>query len=191
MIFLRVLIATLAVFALAAVATATAPAKPSRPTVLSAPEAKSAIPFSRLRLLARKYVNFKIFRKEITKEVGKEALHELLVEGRCSALLPARFFCPSKPPVWGLGFALNWGGRSPGVWNSPSSPRRLIRLQNGGVYTLRPGVLYWLTCYAYGDKVSDGGIVTRLWYRLRSRGWVNDGWVDTGTNYVIPGVRHC
>jgi hypothetical protein len=48
-----------------------------------------------------------------------------------------------------------------------------------------------LTCYAYGQTITDGGIRTSLWYRLTTGVWINDGWIDTGTDSVIPGVRRC
>lgn len=181
------------VFALAAATASAAPARESawRPAVSSGPTTVQAPPRTWLRTLARVFVTWKERHGEVATEVGEELFKEWLREEKCSNLLPAPFFCRPRPSIWGVGFALSWHGRSPGVWTSPRSPRQLVRRRNGSVYGLTPGVLYWLTCYARGDRVSDGGIVTNLWYRLPSRGWVNDGWLSTGTNSPIPGVRRC
>jgi len=162
------------------------------PNSADAQTAERAVPLGRWwRTLARRYVNRKVIAKEVGKQAAEHALEEWLLNGKCSSLLPAQYFCPRTPLRWGLGYALTWGGRQPGVWTSPSSPRRLVRLTDGTVYALRVGTLYWLTCHVRGDLVTDGGIRTNLWYRLRSGGYVNDGWLQTGTNSVIPGVRSC
>jgi hypothetical protein len=77
---------------------------------------------------------------------------------------------------------MSFGGLVPGVWTSPSSPRRAFA-------RLRPGDLYYFSCYAYGDRPSDG---TSLWHRLvTTGGYVNDAWLDTGTVYPIAGEPHC
>jgi hypothetical protein len=162
-----------------------------RPATSHVPNSVQAPPRTWLRTLARVFVTWKERHGEVATEIGEELFKEWLREEKCSNLLPAPFFCPPRPSIWGVGFALSWHGRSPGVWTSPNSPRQLVRLRNGATYGLTPGVLYWLTCYVRGDRVTDGGIATNLWYRLPSRGWVNDGWVNTGTNYPIPGVRRC
>lgn len=101
--------------------------------------------------------------------------------------LPRSYFCPRSKSIWyrwGLGYALSWRNKAPGAWNSPSWPRHIV-------YVMTPGRLFWLTCWTRGDTVTDGGIVTNLWYRMPSGNYVNDGWVDTGTNNPILGVRHC
>lgn len=162
----------------------------------AAPAAAQATP-ALLRSLARLFVHWKEQHGEVATEVGTELLKEYLRGEKCSNLLPAPFFCPAPNPVtprispWGVGYALTWHGGREFVWDSPSSPRSVIRFSNGSTYTLTPGKLYWLTCYAYGDTATDGGISTNLWYRMPSGGWVNDGWVETATNNPIPGVRHC
>jgi hypothetical protein len=144
-----------------------------------------------LRNLARRHLNWKVNARRATKAAASGALKRWLSERECSPLLPSEFFCPEEPLQWGVGQALTWNGRVPGVWTSPSSPREPVRLESGAPYTLRSGVLYWLTCYAWGDRGRDTWIGTSLWYRLRSGGYVNDGWLETGTNDVIPGVRRC
>lgn len=149
-----------------------------------------------LKNLAREFLEWKAEHGEVAQEVATEALKEWLREEKCSNLLPAPFFCRSqvahpKPVHWGAGYALSWNGLREVVWTQPRSPRAPVRLANGSRYTLTPGTLYWLTCYSRGDTVTDGGIRTNLWYRLPSGGWVNDGWLQTGTNNVIAGVGHC
>jgi hypothetical protein len=169
----------------------THPHVPARQDVADRSAASEAVPTQWLKSLARRYFAWKE-EHEGTDEVAKQLLEAYLENDKCSSLLPAMFFCPAKSPpplkppraFWGSGFALSWHGASPGSWSAPRMPRHVIR-------ALTPGVLYSLTCWASGSVVTDGGIVTKLWYRLPGGGWVNDGWVDTGTNGVIPGVAHC
>ena len=146
------------------------------------------IPFW-IKNVAKRLLDRQVRVGEVTKEFAKEAVAEWVRSGAkvCPSYLPAPYFCPRKQTIWsrwGVGYALRWRGRVPGAWTSPTSPRRLV-------YAMTPGVPYWLTCYTRGDTVSDGGIVTSMWYRLRSGSYVNDGWFETGTNSVIPGVTHC
>jgi hypothetical protein len=161
------------------------------------PEVATAIPIPNwltrtLRSLGRRVLtkeNIKRYGKKAGKEIAEQAFDSWVQSAGsdCPTFLTVRFFC-TRPPTtqarWGVGQALTWRGRVPGTWSSPG----VVRSIRG---SLRVGAFYWLTCYAYGDLVSDGGISTRLWYRLRSGVWVNDGWVDTGTNDVIPGVSRC
>jgi hypothetical protein len=142
-----------------------------------------------IRNVARRLVNRKVRIGELPKEIAKEGLSEWLRSGAelCPSYLPGPYFCPVRKVIWsywGVGYALTWHGQVPGAWTSPRSPRRLVK-------AMKVGVAYWLTCWTRGDLVTDGGIATRLWYRLRSGSFVNDGWFETGTNSVIPGVRHC
>jgi hypothetical protein len=178
-------ICVLAVIALAAGVTPAADVAAARP---DATTHATAIPLS-IKNVARRLVHRKVEIGEIPREVAKEGISEWLRSGAklCPSYLPAPFFCPHRKVVWsywGVGYALSWHNRVPGAWSSPSSPRRLV-------YAMTVGVPYWLTCWTRGDRVTDGGIVTRLWYRLRSGNYVNDGWFETGTNGVIPGVAHC
>jgi hypothetical protein len=171
------------------------PAAAAQPQVTGrvAQSDRLAAPPPWLKSLARLFVQWKEEHGEVAGEVGKELLKEWLKNEKCSNLLPAPYFCPSASSptaLWGRGYALTWRGKREAVWNSPTSPRSVV-YRNGIVYVLTPGTLYLLTCYARGDTASDGGISTNLWYRLPSGGWVNDGWVQTGTNSVIPGVAHC
>jgi hypothetical protein len=93
-------------------------------------------------------------------------------------------FCRPEPQGMVTGVSLIWNGKWPGVWSSPSSPRTLL-------HGLGPGYLQKTTCYRYGDRASDGVIATRLWYRLEGGGYVNDGFLETGTNAPVPGSRPC
>jgi hypothetical protein len=142
-----------------------------------------------LRNLGRRVLN-KEFAKRMGKKAAKNAAEEAfdlwLDSGAtdCPQFLPEKYFCNETPARWGVGQALSWRGRSPGTWSSPVSPRRYLG-------SLPVGGFFWLTCFWYGDLVTDGGIRTSLWYRLSNNYWVNDGWVDTGTNSVIKGVRRC
>jgi hypothetical protein len=178
--------------ALSISAAAASPSSTARPGwVRSQPHVgvrEAAIPLW-IRNVARRLVNFKIEIGEVPKHIAKEGLTDWLHSGAkfCPSYLPAPYFCPQRKVVWsrwGVGYALSWHRRVPGAWTSPRSPRRLV-------YAMRVGVPYWLTCWTVGDRVSDGGIITNLWYRLPSGSYVNDGWFETGTNSVIPGVRHC
>jgi hypothetical protein len=175
-----------------AVAAAASPSSTARPEfVASHPQVGDrplAIPFW-IRNVGRRFVIRKIRIGEIPRKVGEEGLKEWLRSGakQCASYLPAPYFCPRRQAIWsrwGVGYALSWNGRVPGAWTSPTSPRRIVK-------AMRVGVAYWLTCWTRGDRVSDGGIVTNLWYRLPSGSYVNDGWFETGTNSVIPGVGHC
>jgi hypothetical protein len=161
------------------------------------PDVARAIPIPEwmtrtLRSLGRRVLtkeNIKRYGKKAGKEIAEEAFDSWIESAGsdCPRFLTVRFFCErpsSVPDRWGVGRALTWGGRSPGAWSSPYRQRTFRG-------ALRVGLFYWLTCYAYGQTITDGGISTALWYRLTSGVWVNDGWIDTGTNSVIPGVRRC
>jgi hypothetical protein len=153
----------------------------------SAAQTGFRIPFW-MRTLATRYLNRRVRIGEISGEVAKHALFEWShSRGEFCQILPGRFFCPARPQVitrWGIGYALSWNGNSPYAWTSPTWPR-IAR------FVLTPGYAFWLTCYTYGDRVTDGGIKTSLWYRLTGGTYVNDGWVETGTNAPIAGMSHC
>lgn len=167
-----------------------ASAVPATSTESPAPRAQEAqlSPAARwFRNVARRYLTRKVDARRITKKVAKEAFKEWLESEAtsCPSPLPDRFFCPEEPSRLGVGIALRLGDRLPGVWTSPVSPRRLLG-------PLRQGGLYWLSCHRYGDRSVDGVVATSLWYRLLDGGgWVNDGWLYTGTDDPISGVKPC
>lgn len=186
-----VLLATLCAVLACAAAAAAQPRVEAGPVSVR-PQASAAtggfrIPFW-MRTLASRYLNRRVKIGEISAEVAKHALFEWShSRGEVCSLLPNRFFCPARPQLitrWGIGYALQWNGRWPYSWSSPASPRKAL-------WILTPGNAFWLTCYTYGDRVTDGGIVTSLWYRLTNNTFVNDGWVETGTNAPIAGMSHC
>jgi hypothetical protein len=93
-------------------------------------------------------------------------------------------FCVQRT-VWGLGQALWYNGRRPGVWSRTVRPRHEVN------QPLVANVVYDLTCWALGERVNGPYGSTDLWYRVVSGGYVSDALLYTGTNYVYPGVRHC
>jgi len=122
---------------------------------------------------------------------AKAAAKAFIRSGACKAVLPAKL-CnlgsrpARRPSTWGLGLAVRLpNGRVPGVWNSPSS----VRHQLGSPLT--PGSFYYLTCWTLGQRIAGPFGATTLWYRLTNRGYVSDALLYTGTNDVVPGVRHC
>jgi hypothetical protein len=145
-----------------------------------------------LRTLGRRVLNkenIKRYGKKAGKEIAEQAFDSWVESAGsdCPRFLTVRFFCDrpaSVPARWGVGRALSWRGGTPGAWSSPYQGRRFTG-------SLRVGWFYWLKCFGYGQTITDGGIATDLWYRLPSGEWVNDGWLDTGTNDAIPGVRRC
>lgn len=103
----------------------------------------------------------------------------------CPDPLPKWFFCSSAPkPRWGRGLALGIGGQGPGEFYSQWSPQNPPRV-------LRPGFVFWLTCWSEGAEINNGVNRSNLWYRLTNGLWVSDGWLYTGTNYPLSGVAHC
>ena len=115
----------------------------------------------------------------------RTALSRYSSSGGSTCLRPiAVSFCRPEPRGVVTGVSLIWNGRRPGVWSFPSSPRKLLRV-------LGAGHVQKTTCYAYGDRASDGVIATRLWYRLEGGGFVNDGFLETGTNAPVPASRPC
>lgn len=156
-------------------------------------------PFLRwLKPLARHHVHTKIEIGEFPKHAALHALKHWSEswdhsEGEqvrsCSRYLPARFFCapPQRYYRLGVGYAIPWNDRRPAAWSSPTWPRYV----RGYLYEWR---LYWLSCWTGGDTlfVPYRNIKSNLWYRLLVSGYyVNDAWLDTGTNYRIRGVRQC
>jgi hypothetical protein len=103
----------------------------------------------------------------------------------CPDPLPRWFFCRRPPESrWGRGMALEIGGRWAGEFYSPGQPRNPPRI-------LRPGFVFWLTCWSAGARIDNGVFTSNLWYRLTDGLWVSDGWLYTGTNQPISGVAHC
>jgi hypothetical protein len=186
------LVVAAAVLALSLGATAASAHAPRESVAPRLQGTENRVPIAQwLRNLARQYLDWKVNARRVTKAGATWAFRRWVSEQKCSPLLPTEFFCPEEPPRWGVGQGLSWNGRVAAVWSSPVSPRTPVRVSTGAPDTLRPGVLYWLTCYARGDWARDTWIDTNLWYRLRSGGYVNDGWLLTGANDVIPGVRPC
>ncbi len=52
----------------------------------------------------------------------------------------------------------------------------------------RPGERIAIECQVQGDWVDGRWGCTNLWDRIPGRGYVSDGWVDTGTNGPLKGV---
>jgi hypothetical protein len=169
---------------------AAAPGATARPVAAARP-ARSA-PFripSWIKNLAHDLGDFRESLGDVPKEVVKHGLEDWLRSGGtyCPFFLPSRYFCPRQHSVWsywGVGYALSFGGKVPGAWSTPYKNRTFA-------YPLEPGKPFWLTCWTYGQRSSDGDHVTGLWYQLTDGFWVNDAWLDTGTNFRIPGVSHC
>lgn len=102
----------------------------------------------------------------------------------CSAL-PFKFFCAPPPSrVWGRGMALRIDGDVPGQFAYPSA-----QIRSSG--SLVPGVVYWLTCWSAGPRITNHAQWSTLWYQLTNKYWVSDAWLDTGTFNALPGVAHC
>jgi len=177
-----------------AVAVAGPASASARPLEAARPEAGAALlqpipPF--LRNVARRFVRqppANLARRAGRKAIRTAAEEFLESDGeQCGYPLPETF-CDRRPIAgrvrWGVGQALLYNGRPPGVWNRPSTPRSLIG-------ALVPNAVYYLTCWTLGDRVSGPFVSTDLWYRLVSGGYVSDALLYTGTNDVITGVRHC
>jgi hypothetical protein len=141
-----------------------------------------------IKNLAERYAEWRERYRDLALEVAKHGLQEWARSDgtECPWFLPASYFCPTtnKWSYWGVGYAVQWGGRVGGIFNRPSGRRYRWGL-------LRPGRLFWLTCYTSGDKSWDGRVYSTLWYRLPGGGYINDAWVETGTNDVVPGVSPC
>lgn len=67
-----------------------------------------------------------------------------------------------------------------------SEPRTATR-----VSWLRPGERVAIECQVQGDWVDGRWGRTNLWDRIPGRGYVSDGWGDTGTNGPLKGVPTC
>jgi hypothetical protein len=162
------------------------------PAVTATANAPQGIPstlFTRFKVMLPRYAKFNSRVKKFVEEAGPEALDYALdswmdSRGDTCRTPIAPNFCRPEPPRLITGVALSWGGRVPGVWTAASSPRKLSR-------TLQPGTLQSLSCYVSGDRATDGGIKTSLWYRLSGGGYVNDGWLETGSNQPVVGVPRC
>jgi hypothetical protein len=161
----------------AAAATARATVSPELPSWLS----------DAVVNLARKYATkayAKKFAKATATYLAKRAIRKWLASSaqRCPEVLPGKYFCSPPPqPRWGRGMALQIAGRWPPEVDASGVARRY----------LRPGYIFWLTCWSSGGRVDNGFATSNLWYRLTNGLWVNDAWLDTGTNYPLPGVAHC
>jgi hypothetical protein len=120
----------------------------------------------------------RLTKKAVTKWVKKEAKE-------CPDPLPKLYFC-NRPqtPTWGRGIAIGIRGRWVPEYRSPWSPRNSPQV-------LRPGVMFWLTCWSAGTRLDYGSYTSNLWYRLTNGLYVNDGQLSTGTDYAIPGVVRC
>jgi hypothetical protein len=169
-----------------------ASAQPSRDML--APDAPSARadaaapipPF--LRNLAQRFVRQPP--RKIVLRVGKAAVRraarEWITSGGTECVFPfPERFCSVANTRWGLGQAVWYNARPPGVWNRTFRPRYEISAP------LVPGKVYYLTCWGLGDRVYGPFGYTNLWYRVANGGYVSDALLYTGTNDVIPGVAHC
>jgi hypothetical protein len=191
--------ATLALLILAFSA-APASATPRRdPQALSQPQAKVAIPpriTAAFRNIALKTSFIKLRAKAVyrnwsdsevahlSSEIVKEWVKEQATE--CPSVLPHWFFCTRPPkPVWGRGVAVQIGRYVPGEFVSP------WRVDRGYVRLLRPGTVYWLTCWSLGTKITNAVRYSNYWYRLTDGYWVSDAWLYTGTNTPLRGVANC
>jgi hypothetical protein len=122
---------------------------------------------------------------KVGKAAVKRAGRKWVLSGGTECVFPfPEKFC-STPARWGLGQALWYRGRRPGVWNRSYAPMYEISLP------LVPGQVYHLTCWLLGDRVYGPYGYTNLWYRVRNGGYVSDALLYTGTNDVISGVAHC
>jgi hypothetical protein len=78
-----------------------------------------------------------------------------------------------------------------GVTFSANTP---VFADNASRYYLPARQVLTLVCWQYGGVLTGPtGYSTGLYYRLGnfSGGYVNDAWIDTGTDYVVPGVPKC
>jgi hypothetical protein len=164
------------------------PAAEARPSAPDRPQV--VLPrglFVRFKPIVRRWARENSEARKFVKDHSKDLL-DIAVDAwqnsqgsQCRQPLPGRF-CRPEPPRLFTGIAMSFGGRVPGVWTAPVSPRSSLG-------SLRAGNLYYLACYAYGERPSDG---TSLWHRLSGGGgYVNDAWLDTGTVYPIAGEPRC
>ncbi|MFC5476259.1 peptidoglycan DD-metalloendopeptidase family protein [Paraherbaspirillum soli] len=51
--------------------------------------------------------------------------------------------------------------------------------------SLQNGAKVLLACYAYGDSVDGNWGKTTLWYKLTTKQWISDGFVNTGSNNPV------
>lgn len=116
------------------------------------------------------------FAKRAVKKWVKSKLRE------CPDPLPRTYFCTPPPrPRWGRGLALNVRGTWPPEQNGQGQVKR----------RLRPGIVFWLTCWSQGGAVDNGYLRSNLWYRLTNGLWVNSAWLYTGSSGPIPGTSRC
>jgi hypothetical protein len=186
------------IFTLAAVAQAS-PRSPHPQKAATKPEAKVALPpritaafrnialktsFTKLRA-QRAYKDWSDSAVgELSKEFVKEWVKKRATE--CNNVLPWWFFCNRPPkPVWGRGVAVQIGGYWPGEFVSP------WRVDRGLVGRLRPGRVFWLTCWSLGIKINNGWRYSNYWYKLTDGYWVSDAWLYTGTDKPLRGVAYC
>jgi hypothetical protein len=123
--------------------------------------------------------------RRFTKREIKSSVRDWLISGGTDCQFPLpESFCSWRPRL-GLGQAVSYYGRAPGVWNRPSSPRYEVS------QPLVPGRVYYLYCWQYGESIRGPLGTTSLWYRVSNGGYVSDAFLYTGTNSAIPGVRRC
>jgi hypothetical protein len=186
--------AAVLLFVLAAPANASG-AQRHHSSPLTRPQAESAIPpriTAALRNLATRttWIRLRARYKEwsddevviLTRRIVRKWVVKKAKE--CPDPLPKWFFCSRPPQQWGRGVALGIGGNWAGEFRSPWSPYNPPRM-------LRPGFVFWLTCWSKGAVVDNGVYRSNFWYRLTNGLWVSDAWLYTGSNYPLRGVANC
>jgi hypothetical protein len=182
---MRRALAIAAVVLLAASSTAQASTPPSSPPTHGQRAMQASLIEDALKSLAKTWA------KRAAKRFGrtaKEAAISYVASDftTCNFPLPKKFCRVDDTPSWGLGMAVSsFSGSRAGVWSQPRLPAREV------AQPLVPGVVYWLTCYTFGQRLSGPLGVSDLWYHMNPVGWVSDTWLGTGTNDVFPGVEHC
>jgi hypothetical protein len=124
-------------------------------------------------------VAWTLLKSKSARPAEKAALTQYGLPYGCAHGWIPRYFCPSQRPTYGIGYSVY---ASTPVWT-----------ESGAVYSY-PLPLYTplkLLCYTAGVTHSIGNLTSNLYYQLPNGGYVNDAWIYTGTNNVIPGVPHC
>lgn len=184
------------IFTLAAAAQAS-PRSPHPQKTATKPEARVALPpritaafrnialktsFTKIRRAYREWSDSEV--GQLSREIVQEWVETRATE--CNKVLPWWFFCNRPPrPVWGRGVAVQIGRYGPGEFVSP------WRVDRGSVRPLRPGRVFWLTCWSLGTRINNGWRDSNYWYKLTDGYWVSDAWLYTGTNKPLRGVANC
>lgn len=167
------------------------------PVALSQPQARVALPpritiafrnialkttFTKIRMAYKDWSDSAV--GNLSNRIVKKWVKDKATQ--CPSWLPSWFFCTRAPnPVWGRGVAVGIGRLWPGEFVSP------WRVDRGPVRLLRPGRVFWLTCWSLGRKISNSSRSSNYWYKLTDGYWVSDAWLYTGTNTPLRGVANC